>query len=271
MSIQPIHSKQMPATAVACLALRLVAVTWLAPCFVVGCDSPRTLNNNAPILLFDGTGTSASDVFAFESLLNDQHLEFTRVNSDELNRMSVSEIRNHRLLIVPGGHYINMGSGLSADCTRNVRDAVHEGLNYLGVCAGGLLAGDATCNSFNLTSGVRFDFYAVVNQGIHKAPVWIDIAESIPQEHYWEDGPHFSGWGDVIAMYPDKTPAIVEGKHGKGWIILCGVHPEAPEKWREGMDFTTSARVENDFADQLIEAALNAVPQPHHQTSSRSQ
>ncbi len=243
---------------------RLAEFGLIALCFLIGCNGPRALNNAAPILLFDGIGTSSNDVLAIEGLLNEKQLEFTKVNSDELNRLSGTWLKTHRLLIVPGGHYINMGNGLSADTARNVRDAVHGGLNYLGICAGGLLAGNATCNSFNLTDDVRFDFYSVVNQGVHKIPVWIDIAESSPQEHYWEDGPHFNGWGDVIGTYPDGTPAIVQGNHGKGWVVLCGVHPESPKKWRSGMTFTTPVRVNNDFAVKLIDAALNAAPLPHH-------
>jgi len=62
-------------------------------------------------------------------------------------------------------------------------------------------------------------------------------------EHYWEEEPKFTGWGAVVGKYPDETPAIVEGTSGKGWVILCGLHPEAPESWRLGMTFTTPANL----------------------------
>ena len=243
-------------------AIRLAFV--LFPVFGVfmSCDDSQPIPSHQSILLFCGTGTSANDVAAFEALLNQQRLTYVKVASSDLNRMSVNELLDHRLLLVPGGHYINMGNGITKAATQNVNQAVHEGLNYLGVCAGGLLAGRATCSHFDLTSGVKFDFYAIVNNGVHKAPVWIDIAESAPQEHYWEDGPHFAGWGEVVATYPDHTPAVVQGAHGKGWILLCGIHPEAPEKWRNGMKFTTSTNVDNEFACKLIDSALHATPLP---------
>ena len=58
------------------------------------------------------------------------------------------------------------------------RRLIERGVNYLGICPGGLLAGKAECNSLNLTSGVKFGFYAVVNRGVHKAAVPIACAEA---------------------------------------------------------------------------------------------
>jgi glutamine amidotransferase-like uncharacterized protein len=169
----------------------------------------------------------------------------------------------YRLIIIPGGNYIDMGGGLASNTTANLHRAVQGGLNYLGICAGGLLAGNASCNSLNLTGGARFGFYAAVNQGIHKAAVKIAGPGSPPLEQYWEDGPQFAGWGEVVGKYPDGTPAIVEGTSGNGWVILCGVHPEAPAKWRGGMTFTTPASDDQAYAGRLIDAALNRTSLPH--------
>lgn len=49
-----------------------------------------------------------------------------------------------------------------------------------------------------LTAGVRFGFYAAVNQGVHKAAVAIVGADTPTLKHYWEDGPEFTGWGQVV-------------------------------------------------------------------------
>jgi glutamine amidotransferase-like uncharacterized protein len=167
-------------------------------------------------------------------------------------------------MIIPGGNYINMGNSLTPATTTNIHKAVHGGLNYLGICAGGLLAGNATCNNLNLTSGVRFGFYAEVNRGVHKAAVAIASAGTPAIEHYCEDGPQFTGWGEVVGKYPDGTPAIVEGTVGKGWVILCGVHPEAPETWRRGMNFTMPSSTANAYAGTLINAALHGTRLPHY-------
>jgi hypothetical protein len=43
----------------------------------------------------------------------------------------------------------------------------------------------------------------------------ITTAEGLALDQYWESGPRFTGWGDVVGKYPDGTPAIVEGSVGK--------------------------------------------------------
>ena len=73
----------------------------------------------------------------------------------------------------------------------------------------------------------------------------------------WEDGPELSGWGATVATYPDGKPAVVEGFAGDGWVVLVGVHPEAPESWRRGMTFAAPASASNAYAMALIDAALN--------------
>ncbi len=115
----------------------------------------------------------------------------------------------------------------------------------------------------NLTSGVRFDFYAAESRGIRKAAVPIAVVGTPTLDQYWEDGPEFTGWGAVVGKYPDGTPAIVEGTFGSGWIILSGVHPEAPATWRHGMNFNTPARLDNAYAGTLIRAALNRISLTH--------
>ena len=226
--------------------------------------APSASNDDSPVLLFNGTGTSPNDVAAIERMLEDGQLKYATLNAQQLNDMSEARLMAHRLLIIPGGNYIAMGDSLAPATTTNICNAVHGGLNYLGICAGGILAGNASGNSLNLTSGVRFGFYSVVNRGIHKSAVPITGIGASTLDHYWEDGPEFSGWGDVVGKYPDGKPAVVEGKSGQGWVILCGVHPEAPENWRGGMTFTTPASVDNAYAGMLIDAALNRKSLPHY-------
>src|SRR5438552_5136653 len=208
--------------------------------------APPTSKDSPTILLFNGTGTSPNGVKAVEAVLKDSHLKYATVNSKQLNGMSESQLMAYRLMIVPGGNYVTIGNNLTPETTQRIQNAVQRGVNYLGICAGGLLAGKAECNSLNLTSGVKFGFYAEVNRGIHKAAVPIACVDAPVIEHYWEDGPQFTGWGLVVGKYPDGTPAIVEGTFGNGWVILCGVHPEAPESWRRDMTFSTTANVAND-------------------------
>lgn len=230
---------------------------------LTGCAQTGS-NTGSSILLFSGTGTSPNDVAAIARILRERGFDADTANSKQLNGMSESQLMAYRLMVVPGGNYITIGNDLTPETTQRIRSSVQRGVNYLGICAGGLLAGKAESNSLNLTSGVKFGSYAVVNRGIHKAAVPVACVDSPVIEHYWEDGPQFTGWGLVVGKYPDGTPAIVEGSCGKGWVILCGVHPEAPESWRRGMTFSTTASAANDYAGTLVDAALHGTRLPYY-------
>ena len=228
----------------------------LFACALAGCaEAPP--ERSAPILLYAGAGTSVNDVAAVEALLRADRLAYATVSTRQLNAMSEADLAQHRLLIVPGGNFIEMGDGWTPGTVANVRGAVTHGLNYLGLCAGAFLAGSGTYRNLDLTGGVRFGFYAAAKRGIRKAAVLITAKDSTSLEHYWEDGPELTGWGDVVGRYPDGTPAIVEGHAGKGWVMLTGIHPEAPDSWRRGMTFRTAASAGNAYASGLVAAALS--------------
>lgn len=230
-------------------------------------EAPKIDAHTQPlILLFAGTGTSPNDVAAVKAVLNDSHLSYSAADSFQLNGISESQLSRYRLLIVPGGNFVYMGNSLSDGTTTKVRNAVAGGVNYLGLCAGGFLAGSfpPPYHGFSLSSGVKFGFYSAEKKGTRKAAVSVATPHGPALDQYWEDGPEFTGWGDVAGRYPDGTPAIVEGFAGQGWVILSGVHPEAPENWRQGLDFRTSAEADHAFAADLIRAALNREQLPHY-------
>jgi glutamine amidotransferase-like uncharacterized protein len=241
------------------------ALAVLLPLGIVACDPPAPVDR-APILLFTGKGTSAGDVAAVERVLEQNHLQYATATSRQLNRMSASRLIAYRLVIVPGGNFIDMSASLTPSTTANLRDAVQGGVSYLGICAGAFLVGDGRgyYNGLNLTSGVRFGFYAGLARGVRKAAVAVAGVDAAPIEQYWEDGPELTGWGAVVAKYPDGTPAVVQGTSGRGWVILVGVHPEAPDTWRRGMMFTTPAVVANAYAGTLVQAALTRSSLPHY-------
>lgn len=237
----------------------LIAMSAIAA--LLGCRAP--INERAPVLLFDGKGSSPGSVRALEAVMRNERIEYSKVDSRQVDEISEAQLLRHRLLIVPGGNFVEMGNGLSAPTAAKIRRAVEGGLNYLGVCAGAFIAGNSPFNGFNLTSGVRFRFYSAEDRGIHKTAVAVMDAEGRTLDHYWEDGPQLAGWGAVVAKYPDGTPAIVEGAVGNGWVILTGIHAEADESWRRGMDFKTPVSAGQAYAAKLIRAAVNREQLPH--------
>ncbi len=241
---------------------RLLACATALVIALPGC-TPAVPEEAPRVLLFVGAGTSSNDVSAIEALMRKSDIAYATATSAELNAMNTAQLTSYRLVIIPGGNFITMGDSLTATSRAALHDAVQSGLNYLGICAGAFLAGEASYNSLALTPGVRFPFYADAARGLRKSVVAITTVSGPPLEHYWEDGPQLSGWGTVAAKYPDGTPAVVQGKSGQGWVILTGIHSEAPESWRRGMRFTTPASVDNAYARVLIEAALNGKALPH--------
>jgi hypothetical protein len=219
--------------------------------------------NTTPILIFNGTGTSPNDVIAVEKVVTTLGLAYNTANSSQLDSISQSELMSYRLFIVPGGNSITIGNNLSSKATATVHDAVAQGLNYLGICAGGFFGGYSEYNGLDLTSGKWFNLYADYYKGIHKEAVAISFPGGSKLDIYWQNGPELSGWGQIIGKYPNGSTAITEGYWGKGFVLLSGVHPEAPAGWRSGMDFFTPLDVDLAFAGTLVTSALNRVTLPH--------
>jgi hypothetical protein len=256
----------------------------LAACFVVaiassGCGSrgaqpaalaptpaplPPAVKAAEPVLLYVGVGTSAPDVAAVKAVLKSLNIGYLTADENQLNAMAEPVLGGYKMLLVPGGNSATIGENLSASTTAMIRDAIAQyGVHYMGICAGAFFGGYSIYNGLDLTSGVYFDFYNAEFQGIHLEPVEIALASGTQLDTLWNDGPQMSGWGDVVAKYPDGTPAIVEGTWGKGFVMLAGVHLEAPASWRGGMTFTTPASVDVAYAGTVIQAALDGIPLPH--------
>ena len=257
----------------------LIALAVITPITFTGCGSTAFSNNAAsttkaptaamlmqtpsvpPVLVFNGAGTSSSDVAAVETVLKNLGLGYATVNSSELDTMTVSKLLSYRLFIVPGGNSITIGSNLTKTATTNVHNAVYSGLHYLGICAGAFFGGYSIYNGLNLTNGVWFNLYSNST-----SPEVMDVyfPNGNVYDIYWQYGPELAGWGSVVGRYPNGKPAITEGKFGSGWVLLSGVHPEAPSNWRYGMNFATSLSTDLAYASKLVTYALNGWSLPHY-------
>jgi hypothetical protein len=225
---------------------------------------PPAIPATEPVLLFVGDGTSSTDVSAVEGVLGTLGIGYITADSSQLNAMSEPQLAGYKLVIVPGGNSITIGESLTTQTSSTIRGAVQDyGVHYLGLCAGAFFGGYSTYNGVNLTAGVPFDFYADEYKGIHEEPVEISMPGNSSLDVYWQDGPQLSGWGSVVAKFPDGTPAIVEGQSGKGFVMFTGVHPEAPASWRGALMFSTPLSVDLQYAGTVIQSALNGPPLPH--------
>lgn len=210
----------------------------------------------ATALLFNGTGSSPTDVVALANILTSMGISYDTANSAQINAMSKAMLAKYKLIVWPGGNSIDMGDSLTVSATKAVKSAVStSGVSYIGFCAGAFMAESSTLyNVFNL-AGTWFDFYqpSLIDM------VWTTFADG-RQRHlvYWQ-GPHLQRFGSVIAKYPNGQAAIAQSKVGKGFVVLSGVHPEAPGDWRYGFASADADGVsaDIDYTKVLINAALN--------------
>lgn len=223
---------------------------------------PAHAQAQATALLYNGTGASPTDVVALQNLLASMGLSYNLVNSQQMNSMSRATLLKYKLIVWPGGNSIDMGNSLTAATTNLIRRAVVEsGVSYIGFCAGAFMAESSTLyNVFNLAP-TWFDFYA---QGVTDMVSTLFADGSVRSLVYW-DGPYLRGFGSVIAKYPNGLPAIAASKVGKGFVVLTGVHPEAPADWRYGFASPDTDGVTADlsYTQNLINSALYKVMLPH--------
>src|SRR5215475_256593 len=85
---------------------------------------PPAIPSAEPVLLFTGTGTSASDVGAIEAVLATLGLGYTTADSAHLNGMSEPQLAGYKLLIVPGGDSTVIGGSVSPNTAANIHGAV---------------------------------------------------------------------------------------------------------------------------------------------------
>jgi glutamine amidotransferase-like uncharacterized protein len=217
------------------------------------------------ILLFNGVGISTSDWQTTEKIIQSMGIAYRLVNSSQLNAMSLAEMKTFGMILVPGGKAGTITGGLKAATRVRVRQAVRDGgVAYLGVCAGAFMAVEAGAEGNN-TTGYGFP----VVEGKH-LPMWypngntsaiaavtpVKFADGSSRHLVWYGGPSTPEWtGGVVARYNNGKPAISQTWFHKGWVIVTGPHPEAPQGWRntaghdpDGLDY--------DIMQDLITATM---------------
>ena len=223
---------------------------------------PVSAHAKSTILVFNGTGSSPNDVMAIGQILTSMGLSYDTANSAQMNAMTKATLLTYRLIVWPGGNSITMGASLTTYATSVVRQAVVAGVSYLGFCAGAFMAESSNLyNVFHLAP-TWFDFY---RQGATDM-VTTTFADGAKRSLVYWDGPHLKGFGTVIAKYPNGLPAISAAPLGKGFVLLSGVHPEAPADWRYGFASPDIDGVDADIVltKELIQSALNKYIYPHY-------
>lgn len=228
----------------------------------------ETRQYTTDVLLFNGTGVSTSDWQNTEKIVQSQGWSYKLANSAQMNALTLGELSSFGVIVVPGGSGGTIYGNLTADTRLRIRQAVRDrGVGYVGFCAGAWVAvgmeadTDKTASyGFAVAKGAILDLFSPGGQNPTAAMVDVTFADGTHRDLVWWGGPSTPEWsGGVVGRYDTGEPAISETRSGKGYVVISGPHPEAPQGWRatagndsDGLDY--------DIAIAMINAAIKQQP-----------
>jgi glutamine amidotransferase-like uncharacterized protein len=239
-------------------------------------NTSATRKYKVDALVYAGDAAAFGDPEAISEILDSKKMTYHTVSSSELDSMSLDELSQYGMIIWPGGYAGQMSSSLQDSTREKIRKAVTEnGVSYVGICAGAFIAVSAPAKAgaagpswgLSLMTNPKdptslLPYYHLEDEGTEDAMVNLKMSDGSTRSLVWWGGPYLPEVPKgVIARYEDtKEPAIIQTWAGKGFVILSGPHPEAPDNWRTKLGLTDSDGSDQDMAGNLFSAALNQKP-----------
>lgn len=165
--------------------------------------------------------------------------------------------------IQPGGKSSQVSKAMNPTLKQLIREFVYRGGGYVGYCAGGFYStewiSDRGVRGLGLLPG-KNELYEEVKEEIELLTMnWMGM----PRKVYWEGGPFFitpepkemeASNYQVLALYPNGTPATVSSRFGQGAVVVTGVHPESPRWWKsDGVQLNDDDGDDFDLAVDMIQ------------------
>ncbi len=147
--------------------------------------------------------------------------------------------------------------------TGPLREFIHRGGRYLGICMGGYLAGSGP--GYNLLPGNCNDYTKTPGAEVHSernAVITVDWPAPRRRSQrriFYQDGPYFwldrRGGARILARYTNDKIAAMVVPFGKGAVAVSGPHPEANRSWYElaGLPYPGSTY---DLGHELVDALM---------------
>ena len=200
-------------------------------------------------------------------------LKVRYINSKTLTAES---LQGASVYIQPGGDALDVLKVVSPEQLELIREFIADGGSYLGICAGAFLADtyvddDKKVLGLGILPGETIDYHSPRPDPQPPEPneeilptTWIEgLLPGIagPRQMYFSEGTGFrlrpaSASLEVLSLYADGTPSAVRFVHGAGKVLLTGVHPEPPQKWRNPNKDRTQPLVDSDGLDYDIARAM---------------
>jgi glutamine amidotransferase-like uncharacterized protein len=222
------------------------------------------------VMLFAGTGTWATEVSSIESILKTNNMTYNKLSSAQLNALSAKDLAQYGLLIFPGGAGGTQAKSLSSQSHAELRSAVQDyGVSYLGFCAGAFIAvapapdpGQDVSYGLGIVNGLELDYYFLEYQLNPDVAMTLEnFADGSQRDLLWYGGPVTPNTpGGVIARYPNGDPAITQLVSGKGFVIVSGPHPAAPQTVKDSFGLLDSDGSDEQLTWSLISSALYQIP-----------
>jgi glutamine amidotransferase-like uncharacterized protein len=206
-------------------------------------------------VVFAGAGTCDGCAEAVALLLQQQHYQVRLVDEDQLE---AAALQGASLYVQPGGSddIMDTLNVLSAGQIQSIRDFVLRGGNYLGICAGGYLAGQYAdraegSGAFALVELAEIDQEIVGDNSAQFIPLRLP-GEATTRSVYYQAGPHFGtelpAGGKALAYYVGSNHIAARiSAYGKGRVGLIGPHYEADRSWYAADQLPVTAAEHKDL------------------------
>ncbi|MBB4821087.1 glutamine amidotransferase-like uncharacterized protein [Pseudomonas alcaligenes] len=206
-------------------------------------------------VIFDGAGTCDGCGQTVAELLRKERYTVRLVDEDHL---SADVLEDADLYVQPGGSddIMDTLSELSASQVQAIRDFVAQGGQYLGICAGGYLAGGYADEKERIPAFGLVEL-AEVDQEIPKDNAAQFISIQLPAGHeqrdvYYQAGPHFGSrlpaGAEAMAYYTQSRRIAARiSSYGNGTVGLIGPHYEADSAWYAADGLPPDAKQHQDL------------------------
>jgi hypothetical protein len=159
--------------------------------------------------------------------------------------------------IQPGGESLIVAAKMKAELKSAIRGFIRSGGGYVGFCAGAYFTDHLVHGKPSLglavLPGVAMDYAKAPSKEAMLELIWNGKKRVI----YWEEGPYLvlksaSGNFKPFAYYPTGEVASVQGRYFRGRVSITGVHPEAPQWWRDDIHAQDPDGLDYDLAIEMI-------------------
>lgn len=153
-----------------------------------------------------------------------------------------------------------VGASAWPGVVQRLRRFVDGGGRYLGICAGGYIAGrwldgDGTIDALDFLEGDVSAFTGTSGDPTEDQLVpitWTDPPSR--RQVFFQEGPYFTARGTVLARYADGKTAALATHFGRGAVVVSGVHLEAEADWFSGANLHDPDGVDIDLGLLLVAA-----------------